>query len=130
MFSGRRQPSCDDTSRMNREVQVRICEGLRVEFPGPTRHFQTKSEALSARVYWSGPPTRADVLALGKQGRRVRLVYLFTPPHRRSVRAITLSTSPNSKLPAANDEPGQAKPNSLADKVTGYGKIFADLLIE
>ena len=32
------------------------------------------------RVYWSGPPTRADVLALGKQGRRVRLVHLFTPP--------------------------------------------------
>src|SRR5258708_16421288 len=38
MFSGRRQPSCGDTSRMNREVQVRICEGLGVEFPGPTRH--------------------------------------------------------------------------------------------
>ena len=37
-FSGRRQPSCGDTSRMNREVQVRICEGLRVKFPGPTRH--------------------------------------------------------------------------------------------
>src|ERR1700691_130210 len=26
--SGRRQPSRGDTSRMNREVQVRICEGL------------------------------------------------------------------------------------------------------
>jgi hypothetical protein len=25
------------TSRMNREVQVRICEGLGVKFPGPTR---------------------------------------------------------------------------------------------
>src|SRR5260370_3486947 len=36
-------------------------------------HFQTKSEALSARGYWSRPPTRADVLALGKQRRRVRL---------------------------------------------------------
>ena len=36
-FSGRRQPSCDDTSRMNREVHVRICERLRVKFPGPTR---------------------------------------------------------------------------------------------
>src|SRR5260370_16649504 len=42
-------------------------------------HFQTKSEALSARVHWSHPPTGADVLALGKQGRRVRLVHLFTP---------------------------------------------------
>ena len=36
--SGRRQPWCDDTSRMNREVHVRICEGLGVKFPGPTRH--------------------------------------------------------------------------------------------
>src|SRR6516165_10792521 len=36
-FSGRRQPSCGDTSRMNLEVQVRICEGLGVQFPGPTR---------------------------------------------------------------------------------------------
>jgi hypothetical protein len=39
MFSGRRQPSCGDTSRMNREVQVRICEGLGVKLPGPTRQF-------------------------------------------------------------------------------------------
>ena len=31
--SGRRQPSCGDTSRMNREVQVRICERLGVKFP-------------------------------------------------------------------------------------------------
>ena len=39
--NGRRQPSCDGTSRMNREVQVRFCEGLGVKFPGPTR--QTRS---------------------------------------------------------------------------------------
>src|SRR6202035_5198345 len=37
-LSGRRQPSRGDTSRMNREVQVRICEGLGVKLPGPTRH--------------------------------------------------------------------------------------------
>ena len=37
MFSGRRQPSCDGTSRMTRECQVRICERLGVKFPGPTR---------------------------------------------------------------------------------------------
>src|SRR6266853_6705492 len=42
-FSGRRQPSCGHTSRMNREVQVRICEGLSVEFPGPTRHDRKDS---------------------------------------------------------------------------------------
>ncbi len=32
-FDGGRQPSIDGTSRMNREVQVRICEGLGVKFP-------------------------------------------------------------------------------------------------
>ena len=37
MFNGRRQPSRGGTSRMNREVQVRICERLGVKFPGPTR---------------------------------------------------------------------------------------------
>src|SRR3954471_8416118 len=35
--NGRRQPSCAGTSRMMREYQVRICERLRVQFPGPTR---------------------------------------------------------------------------------------------
>jgi hypothetical protein len=35
--NGRRQPSCDGTSRMNREVHVRICERLGVKCPGPTR---------------------------------------------------------------------------------------------
>src|SRR4051794_12943058 len=28
-----------DTSRMSRETHVRICEGLGVKFPGPTRHY-------------------------------------------------------------------------------------------
>ena len=36
-FDGGRQLSFDGTSRMNREVQVRICEGLGVKLPGPTR---------------------------------------------------------------------------------------------
>jgi hypothetical protein len=38
-INGRRQPSCGGTSRMNREVHVRICERLAVKFPSPTRHF-------------------------------------------------------------------------------------------
>ncbi len=37
--NGRRQLSTDDTSRMMREYQVRICEGLGVKFPGPTRQL-------------------------------------------------------------------------------------------
>jgi hypothetical protein len=44
MFNGRRQPSCDGTSRMTRECQVRICERLGVKFPGPTRHERPKGD--------------------------------------------------------------------------------------
>ena len=43
IISGRRQPSCDGTSRMNREVHVRIRERLGVKFPGPTRQYQTSA---------------------------------------------------------------------------------------
>ena len=53
-INGRRQPSRDGTSRMMREYHVRICEGLGVKFPGPTRHFQT-----------SGGGTRSGSLRLG-----------------------------------------------------------------
>ena len=40
MFNGRRQSSRGGTSRMTRECQVRICERLGVQFPGPTRHLR------------------------------------------------------------------------------------------
>ena len=33
-------PGGADTARRVRECQVRICEGLGVKFPGPTRHFR------------------------------------------------------------------------------------------
>src|SRR6516225_6920457 len=46
IVNGRRQPSCDGTSRMNREVHVRICERLGVKCPGPTRHFRPRQRAL------------------------------------------------------------------------------------
>ncbi len=36
---GRRQPLIGGTSRMNREIHVRICERLGVQFPGATRPF-------------------------------------------------------------------------------------------
>src|SRR5262249_46930013 len=39
-FCGRRQPSCDGTSRMRRESQVRICERLGVKFPEIAELFQ------------------------------------------------------------------------------------------
>ena len=67
--------------------------------------------------------------ALGK-GRRVSLVHPFTPPHRRSVRAITSSPSPISTLGAADNERPQAKRNSLANKLTVEAKSLADLKVE
>jgi hypothetical protein len=48
MFNGRRQPSCDGTSRMTRECQVRICERLGVKFPGPTRLVSRVSPVQTA----------------------------------------------------------------------------------
>jgi hypothetical protein len=38
MFNGRRQPSCDGTSRMTRECQVRICERLGVLYISSAGH--------------------------------------------------------------------------------------------
>jgi hypothetical protein len=50
-FSRRRQPSCDGTSRMMREYQVRFCERLRAKFPGPTRQSPpTRSAPVSLQV--------------------------------------------------------------------------------
>ena len=37
---GRRQPSVGGTSRVSREAHARICEGLGVQVPGPTRHVK------------------------------------------------------------------------------------------
>ena len=48
MFSGRRQPSRGGTSRMMREYQVRICERLGVQFPGPTRRVSRAPQELAA----------------------------------------------------------------------------------
>src|ERR1700756_2514029 len=45
-LGGRRQPSLGGTSRMNREIHVRICEGLGVKFPGPTRLVSRRRESV------------------------------------------------------------------------------------
>src|SRR6202022_3138332 len=41
--NGRRQPSHGGTSRMMREYQVRICERLGGQFPGPTRRVHRRA---------------------------------------------------------------------------------------
>jgi len=53
-IGGRRTPSLGGTSRISREAYVRICEGLGVRFPGPTR-LRAPGEAGASRwVTW--PP--------------------------------------------------------------------------
>src|SRR5215472_14702284 len=53
-INGGRQPSCGDTSRMNREVHVRICERLGVKLPGATR--PRSGSAFAAK----GDPARPE----------------------------------------------------------------------
>src|SRR5262252_4308472 len=73
-INGGRQPSCGDTSRMNREVHVRICERLGVQFParrhpwlgGPRRltmylatlDCATSNPSLSSSPWMRGAPQR------------------------------------------------------------------------
>src|SRR6516225_9995288 len=59
--TGRRQPSRGGTSRMTRECQVRICERLGVQFPGPTRQFPEPTRLMlhqdGSRYAWlTGQP--------------------------------------------------------------------------
>jgi len=44
-IGGRRQPSLGGTSRISREAYVRICEGLGVRFPGPTRRLTERNNS-------------------------------------------------------------------------------------
>src|ERR1700732_3276875 len=68
ILDGRRQPSCGGTSRMTRECQVRICEGLGVQFPGPTRQYLThalqQSEATARAEYFTLPPQQSAIVPL------------------------------------------------------------------
>ena len=54
-LDGRRQPSLGGTSRMNREIHVRICGRLGVKFPGPTRRCPVQ------RRHESGPGFRTEL---------------------------------------------------------------------
>jgi hypothetical protein len=58
------------------------------------------------------------------------LCTFSAPPIVVQFRAITLSTSPISKLRAADDERRQAKRKSLPDKLPVEAKVLANLKIE
>src|SRR6202011_367911 len=66
ILDGRRQPSCGGTSWMTRECQVRICEGLGVQFPGPTRQKPNPSETVACQLSPAPPdiPAHARSAAL------------------------------------------------------------------
>jgi len=60
IINGGRQPSCGGTSRMNREVHVRICERLRVQFPGATRQVRWGMRRCSAVTVGSSCGQQVD----------------------------------------------------------------------
>jgi hypothetical protein len=67
-INGRRQPSRGGTSRMNREVHVRLCEGLAVQFPGPTRRKPTASSRNLGGSHVVMPPVRQLAPARRRKG--------------------------------------------------------------
>ena len=93
-------------------------------------HFETKSDAchcayiglilLQKLTFWR--PARVAREARGFSMPRPQIVVQFGD--------ITLSTSPISKLRAADDERRQAERNSLADRLAVEAKALADLKIE
>jgi hypothetical protein len=62
MSNGRRQPSCGGTSRMTRECQVRFCERLGVQFPGPTRQTRSFEQARGRSGYRPKRDVTAEML--------------------------------------------------------------------
>ena len=77
-FSGRRQPSRGDTSRMMREYHVRICERLGVKFPGPTRHKRpSDAQSHTVETIPAGySRTKLSPMAFGPQYSRLRAIAI------------------------------------------------------
>src|ERR1035437_9311174 len=74
----RRQPSGGGTSRMSREAQVRICERLGVQLPGPTRRqrisgkLRRKFMSVPGFRRIPGPLSRKRLSNRGTKGGRRR----------------------------------------------------------
>jgi len=72
-----RQPSVGGTSRMNREIHVRICERLGVKLPGPTRRReQSRSLLRSQNPPRLGYQSVSDTWGLAKVVRKVEFKLL------------------------------------------------------
>jgi len=89
MISGGRQPSRGSTSRMDREVHLRIFERLGLKFPGPTRHLCHDTASALTAAY-----SLTDPMQAWRGGRKV-----LTPPvcqnarHSSTARASATSSS-------------------------------------
>jgi hypothetical protein len=82
-------------------------------------------------ISWSHPPTGADVLGLGKQGRRARLVHLFTPhPIAIQFGGHDLEHVAIFKVRTGDDERRQTKRNNIADMLMVEVEALADRKIE
>jgi hypothetical protein len=99
-FSGRRQPSCDGTSRMMREYPVRICEGLGANSLGllgnrvgltvyrrlplyPYKQTSLPSVGMSQMCHNRKDPQGMAEFSLCRRARAIRRVlrsYLWKPP--------------------------------------------------
>jgi hypothetical protein len=64
-LDGRRQPSLGGTSRISREVYVRFCERLGVQFPGPTRPKVGQGRACTMKAKAFSFTHRTKVFADG-----------------------------------------------------------------
>jgi hypothetical protein len=64
-LDGRRQPSLGGTSRISREVYVRFCERLGVQFPGPTRPKVGQGRVCTSKAKAFSFTHRTKVIAGG-----------------------------------------------------------------
>jgi hypothetical protein len=103
MINGRRQSSCDGTSRMNREVHVRFCERLGVQFPGPTRHSRWSVRGLAR----SGPIMLLTILNSKHPAKQRGVLDPSDPrkPERNSCSTRPTPANPASTLPLTPNPP-------------------------
>jgi hypothetical protein len=130
MFNGRRQPSCDGTSRMTRECQVRICERLGVKFPGPTRHPRRRRPKPHGRACPLRPESNhrqskcdPSICAISDRTQRSKIRAYSITSSASSCNALGTSTPSNLAVCALMTN------SNLVDCTTGKSAGFAPLRI-